>query len=256
MDAELFNSETSLSQYRNDAWRAVESQEHVATLDIVDSLDEQYLLEAMLDKAKPRYRHGTENMHYLLKTAFRYPPLKYGSRFGSQLMPSYFYASELLQTALCESAYYRFLFLEHMETVYEAPIRSEYSLFKVSVATQDCLDLTANIFEPVHAQLVDPQNYGYSQSVGKWAIEKEPAIDVIRFYSARQAQATNLAVATPTAIRSRQPRELRSWLCLTRWDRDEPGDSNVSFRSRESQEIYQFSRSQFCDEVGRFLQVA
>ena len=256
MDLKLFNSKTPLGEYRNDVWRVVESQEHVATLEIVDSLDEQYLLEVMLDNAKPEYRHGTERMHYLLKTAFRYPPLKYGSRFGSQLMPSYFYGSELFQTALCETAYYRFLFLEHMETAYTAPIRSEYSMFKVTVAAQQCLDLTSAVFESAQAQLIDPQSYLYSQNVGKWAIEHEPAVDLIRFYSARQAQAINLAVATPTAIRSRQPSELRSWLCLTRSNVDEPLNSSVSFRSMESQKIYQFSRAQFCDEAGRFLHVA
>jgi len=192
----------------------VESQEAVATSQIVDSFAEQDVLEAMLDAAKPQYRKGTEGLHYLLKTAFRYPPLEYGSRFGTQLMPSYFYASEEFQTALCETAYYRFLFLEHMQSAYEAPIRSEYSLFRVTVGTENCLDLTAANFKKFKSQLADPQSYHYSHSVGQW-----------------------------------------QWLCLTRWYAEQPEKSSVSFRSRESADIYEYQRSEFCDRDGRLLVV-
>ncbi len=233
----------------------MESQEAVATSQIVDSFAEQDVLEAMLDAAKPQYRKGTEGLHYLLKTAFRYPPLEYGSRFGTQLMPSYFYASEEFQTALCETAYYRFLFLEHMQSAYEAPIRSEYSLFRVTVGTENCLDLTAANFKKFKSQLADPQSYHYSHSVGQWASEREPAVEIIRFYSARKSKAVNLAIAEPNAIRSRQPRELRQWLCLTRWYAEQPEKSSVSFRSRESADIYEYQRSEFCDRDGRLLVV-
>lgn len=250
-----FKSKPKLRKYRGDAWRVVESQEAVATSEIVDSFAEQDLLEAMLEAAKPLYRKGTEDLHYLIKTAFRYPPLKHGSRFGTQLMPSYFYASEVFETALCETAYYRFLFLEHMQSPYDAPIRSEYSLFKVTVASKNCLDTTTAALNNVKSQLVDPQSYQYSQSVGQWAAEQEPAIEIIRFFSARQSNAVNLAVAEPKAIRSRQPRELRQWLCLTRWNSEQPGESSVSFRSRDSADIYEYQRSHFCNAKGRFLAV-
>ena len=49
MDAQLFNSKTTLETYRSEVWRAVESQEDAATLGIVDSLAEQDALEAMLE---------------------------------------------------------------------------------------------------------------------------------------------------------------------------------------------------------------
>ena len=69
MDAHLFNTNTKLVDYRNDAWRVVESQEEKATLNIVDSIEEQELLEAMLDSVKPAYREGTQGMHCLLYTS-------------------------------------------------------------------------------------------------------------------------------------------------------------------------------------------
>ena len=255
MDTRLFNANTPLVDYRSDAWRVVESQEEKATLNIVDSIEEQELLEAMLDAAKPAYREGTQGMHYLLKTAFRYPPLKYGSRFGTQLMPSYFYGSESFETALCETAYYRFIFLEHMSVPYHAPIRSEYSLFRVTVASQNCLDLASQTFSEIEPQLTDPQSYAYTQKIGQWASEHQPPADIIRFYSARKPKAVNLAIAEPKAIRSRQPKELRQWLCLTKWNEEKPQNSNVSFRSRESKEIYEFKRGGFSNQVGEFWQV-
>lgn len=253
MDAALFNAKTKLHEYRGDAWRVVESQEAVATSQIVDSFAEQDVLETLLDDAKPPYRKGTEGLHFLIKTVFRYPPLRYGSRFGTQLMPSYFYASEAFETALCETAYYRFLFLEHMESPYEAPIRSEYSLFRVTVGSENCLDLTIPKFNKVQPQLVDPQSYIYSQSVGQWALEQELGVEIIRFYSARKSNGVNLAISEPKAIRSRQPRELRQWLCLTKWNSQQQGESSVSFRSRESADIYEYQRHSFCDKSGRFL---
>ena len=256
MDAHLFNTNTKLVDYRNDAWRVVESQEEKATLNIVDSIEEQELLEAMLDSVKPAYREGTQGMHYLLKTAFRYPPLKYGSRFGSQLMPSYFYGSESFETALCETAYYRFMFLQHMGVPYQAPIRSEYSLFKVTVASESCLNLASRTYKGISPQLTNPQSYTYTQQIGEWAREQQPPAEIIRFYSARKTNAVNLAIAEPKAIRSRQPRELRQWLCLTKWNETKPQDSSVSFRSRESKEIYEFRLSDFSNKSGQFLQVS
>lgn len=67
--------------------RVVENQEQIATTALVDDLQEQALLEEMLDDAKPRRRPGTEGLHYLLATPFRYPPLRHGSRFGQRSEP-------------------------------------------------------------------------------------------------------------------------------------------------------------------------
>jgi hypothetical protein len=76
---------------------------------------EQDLLEQLLDETKPPYKEGTQQLHYLISTPFRYPPLKYGSRFGDRTMPSFFYASETPQTVLGECAYYRFAFMAVIE---------------------------------------------------------------------------------------------------------------------------------------------
>lgn len=47
--------------------RLVESQEQVATNQLVSSLERQAVLEDMLEATKPRLRKGTETLHYLLE---------------------------------------------------------------------------------------------------------------------------------------------------------------------------------------------
>lgn len=248
LDATLFHDQTPLIDYRSEVWRVVESQEHAATLHVVDDLAEQDLLEQMLDRAKPRYRDGTEGMHYLLKTAFRYPPLRWGSRFGTTAMPSYFYASEKPGAALCECAYYRFLFLDDMQQPYEESIRSEYALFKVLLSSQACLDLTSAEFAPAHEQLRSPNSYDYSHRVGRWAYDRGD-IELIRFESARSRLGINMAVAEPSVIRSKKPNVQQRWLCLTK-------PESVSFSSRESDVSYMFSFKDFADVNNQLQRVS
>lgn len=248
LDAKYFNPNTPLSSYRKSVWRVVESQEEVATLLVVDDVEEQAMLESMLDEVKPAYRVGTQGMHYLLKTAFRYPPLKWGSRFGTTLMPSYFYAGEDRATVLCECAYYRFLFLQDMFEPYSEAIRSEYTVFSVSVASDNCLDLASEFFQPIRSKISAPDSYDCSQSIGVWSYERND-IEAIRFSSARHKEGSNVAVAEPKAIRSRAPTTQERWLCLTK-------PNIVSFSSRASEVSFVFSLTDFCDSTGVFLRVS
>ncbi|WP_158661005.1 hypothetical protein [Thiomicrorhabdus sp. Milos-T2] len=64
---------------------------------IVDSFEEQSLLEALIDNTKPK----SGERHYLIQTPFRYPPLNHGSRFATRFEPSLFYAGLSLNSALC-----------------------------------------------------------------------------------------------------------------------------------------------------------
>jgi hypothetical protein len=79
----------SLSSFDDEIFRIVESQEEIATTNIVANLDEQNVLEQLLETSKPG-AIGTVP-HYLLSTPFRYPPLKHGSRFGTLFENSLFY---------------------------------------------------------------------------------------------------------------------------------------------------------------------
>ena len=198
--------------------RLVETQEVAATTYLVDDLDEQYLLEQMLDAVKPRYRQGTEHMHYLLKTPFRYPPLKHGSRFGTRLLPGFFYASEDEYATLAEVAYYRFVFLAHMQVAYDKPIRSQHMMFSIEVKTSACTDLCLVDFASMQSQLRSPNDYQLSQAVGHF-IHAQADADLIRYYSARTRDGVNVAIINPQSIASNIPQNCQNCVCLTLSDK-------------------------------------
>lgn len=58
-----------LTEYRDVIFRVVESQETIATMNLVDTLDEQSLLEDLIEASKPSAQ-GMEQYHYLIKTPF------------------------------------------------------------------------------------------------------------------------------------------------------------------------------------------
>ena len=93
-------------------WRLVEAQHHVSTLKLVDSVDEQELLEDLIEATKPPVPPECRDLHYLLSTPFRYGTVyPTGSRFRrAGLTEGVFYASEKPETAVAEMAFYRLLF--------------------------------------------------------------------------------------------------------------------------------------------------
>ena len=98
-----------LKHLRTSAMRVVEAQHIVSTRKIVDSDEEQRLLEEMLDTAKPPGpSDAPSNLNYLLATPFRYPPLPWGSRFGSRQQRGIWYGATCARTALAEVAFTSF----------------------------------------------------------------------------------------------------------------------------------------------------
>ncbi|MCL2920033.1 RES family NAD+ phosphorylase [Shewanella litorisediminis] len=196
--------------YEGSCYRLVESQEEAATLSLVDNFDEQMLLESLLDGAKPPYREGTAHLHYLLKTPFRYPPLRHGSRFGTRLMPSFFYGSESAQTCLTEVAYYRFIFLQDMAVPYQGVLHSEHMMFRVLLSAVRCADLTRIADGTLQQQLTHGEDYRFTQALGQQLLDRH--CQLIRSYSAREPGGVNLAVADPGVMAS-GPLDQTYWIC-------------------------------------------
>ena len=96
------------------AWRVVEAQHVTSTRKLVDSLEEQRILEELIEGSKPPPPDEARErgLHFLLFTPFRYPPLRHGSRFATRTEPSLWYGSTRPRTCLAECAYYRLLFVE------------------------------------------------------------------------------------------------------------------------------------------------
>lgn len=224
-------------------YRLVESQEQVATLSFVDTLEEQALLETLLETVKPNYplslaENAVNGLHYLLKTPFRYPPLKWGSRFGRSHENSLFYGGLSLDVTLAEAAYYRFVFWHSMDV---APIknkmRSEHSVFSVDYATEKGIQLHAPPFDAFHSLLTHPQDYLATQQLG--TCMRAAHVDVFEYTSARDAnngQCVALFNANP--FQQTKPKDSHQWLC-------ELSANEVLFKQVGQARIYRFELASF-----------
>ncbi|MCL7745004.1 RES family NAD+ phosphorylase [Guyparkeria hydrothermalis] len=227
--------------------RIVESQEQVATTGLVDTLEEQGLLEDMLDTAKPPPRPGSEGLHYLLMTPFRYPPLRHGSRFGHRYEPSILYGSLSAEATLAEAAYYRLVFRSGMETPPAAPIRSRHTLFRANYRARRGLRLHRSPCNEKRAILTDPADYAPTQALG--SAMREAVVLAFEFHSARDPQGgINVGLFEPTALSSRAPTGQEQWLC-------EVGDEQVTFLHPASRRIERFPAATFLID-GRLPQPA
>jgi hypothetical protein len=190
----------------------VESQQQIATVPLVSTLEKQAILEEMLESTKPAYPANSAGLHYLLSTPFRYPPLKYGSRFGSRHEPSLFYGSEKVMTVLAELAYYRFVFWQGMSTPPSNPIRTSHSLLKVSYKSKLGLKLQNMPFLAHEKALIHPSQYTNTQALG--ALMRANGIQGFQYLSARDpAHGINIGLFTPKAFAEKKPQTIDPWEC-------------------------------------------
>lgn len=195
-----------------DPWRVVEAQHILSARDLVDSNDEHDLLESMLEDSKPDVE---KEKGYLIFTPFRYPPLKYGSRFGSICEPSLWYGSLELETAFAETAHYRRLFLQ--DTAADLGyIELTLTAFRSHVQTGKGMDLTSPAFASCTRQLSSKNTWKDSQAAG--ADMREAGVAAFLYYSARQeGEGKNLAVFTPDAFCMKNQQyvsNLQNWQCI------------------------------------------
>ena len=197
------------------AFRIIESQEKVATMTLVDTVEEQMLLETILDNSKPVASNTSHNHHYLITTPFRYPPLRHGSRFSTRSLPGLFYASLETQTTLAECAYYRFVFWHGMAV--EPPMQrliTEHTTFAVTVKTEQGLVLDEEPFKAYSNEISHPARYEASQAMGE--AMRNAGIEAFTFLSARDVQqGINIGIFTTNAIQSKKPLRQQLWSCIT-----------------------------------------
>ncbi|MFP3942208.1 MAG: RES family NAD+ phosphorylase [Thermoanaerobaculia bacterium] len=195
-------------------WRVVEAQHVVATRKLVDTHEEQAVLEELIDRAKPPLPPEPEfdGLHYLLATPFRHPPLAHGSRFGTRSERSLWYGADRLPTVLAEAAYYRLVFLEGTEAEVE-PLLVDLSCVRARVRSQQGLDLTAEPFAGLEAHVSSPVSYAASQALGREL--RAAGVEAFRYRSARDPEGgTCVALVTPRAFARREPEALETWYCV------------------------------------------
>ena len=220
--------------------RIVESQEQIATNQLVDDFEEQAILEQLLEQTKPPIPEAARDLSYLLYTPFRYPPLKYGSRFGSRFEPSLFYGSRELTTALSECAYYRLYFWFGMDMPPPSgQLKTQHTAFMIRVHTDKALKLQQPPFSAYKSELIDKASYQCTQPLG--TAMREFGITAFEFISARDhQQGLNIALFYADVIQSKQPVSTHSLLCAVSRD-------GVEFID-EKQIVYQYPLELFMDQ--------
>ncbi len=193
------------------AWRLVEAQHIVSTLSLVDSLDEQSVLEDILEETKPQIPPECRGLDYLLSTPFRYRPYQHGSRFRKAgLTSGVWYGSERPETAVTETVFYRFLFYAESPGTPFPNSPADYTAFSVGVSTVRGLDLTTGALAEDHDAWTDLTDYSACQELAEMA--RETDVEVIRFASVRDTSANaNLAVLSCQAFSDPAPVERQSW---------------------------------------------
>lgn len=189
---------------------------------VVDTNDEQTLLESLLDGNKPGYAFGTENLDYLLATPFRYPTRAGGSRFRAPNDPGVFYAAESVVTAAAELGYWRWKFLKDSPDLDQIePVA--HTAFQASVKTK-VIDLRQAPFVTDEAWL-HKTNYTPTQALA--GIARHAGLGGIIYKSVRNPDPSwCAAILISTAFSESKPAPAMQtwWLAVKKdeviWRRD------------------------------------
>lgn len=176
---------------------------------LVDTLEEQTILEELLDDTKPPVPAACQHLHYLQFTPFRYAA-RHATRFRPQGdRAGVYYASETIETAATEVAFYRLLFyLESPQTPQpETPF--EMTAFAVDLETTKCVDIQSVFSPDEQARFSDPVDYTACHALAAEVRAQEG--QVIRFGSVRAPGSTNLAVLDCAAFYDAKPRDFQGW---------------------------------------------
>jgi hypothetical protein len=218
-------------------WRVVEAQHQVSTRKLVDSLEEQALLEEMIDRVKPPDQTGGR-LHYLLFTPFRYPPLPHGSRFGRRHERGIWYGSLERRSAFAEVAYYRLLFLEGTHAQL-GTVETALTAFTARVRTAKGIDLVAPPFDAHRRAIASPTSYTSTQPLG--TAMRNAGVEAFRYPSARDtADGINVGVFAQVVFGNAKPKSLETWHCAASRERVEVTQGDYFKRDR-----FAFPRSQF-----------
>ena len=233
----LCAGDSELRPLRLSPWRVVEAQHQVSTRKLVDSTEEQILLEEMIDSVKPPdITKG--RIHYLLFTPFRYPPLPHGSRFGGRHERGIWYGSVELRGAFAEVAYYRLLFLEASRGDI-GTVTTALTAFTATMRTLRGVDLTKAPFDKYRSRIASPVRYDATQPLG--ADMRAAGVEAFRYPSARDSEGgINIAAFVPSVFGKAKPKLLETWHCAASRERVDLTQGDYFVRRR-----FMFLRAQF-----------
>jgi len=192
----------------------VEAQHVVATMALVDTLEEQLVLERLLDASKQPLPAGASKLHYLLFTPFRYGPPPGGSRFRGPTDAGVFYGADEVRTACAELGYWRWRHLLDSPAMTTMPARPQ-TVFRAAVATAT-VDLRAAPFVRDRAAWTSPVDYGPCQRFA--VVARAAEVGAIRYESVRDPEHGGCcAVLDWRAFAKPGPTDSQTWtLSVTR----------------------------------------
>lgn len=193
----------------------VEAQHVVSTLALVDSLEEQKVLEAVLERTKPPVPEECQHLNYLLSTPFRYGCYPADSRFRRKgQTPGVFYGSEAALTAALENVWHRLKFFAAAPAARLPAGAAEYSAFAVEIALE-VVDLTRPPYLAMRANWMHPSDYTACLDLADQA--RAAGISAIRYHSVRDPdQRANVAVLTCAGFAAPDPMAHQSWRIILR----------------------------------------
>jgi hypothetical protein len=204
--------------YARNIWRVVEAQHRSSTMRITDTLEEQAILESLIEEVKPLVPPECRDLHYLLYTPFRYAPYPHGSRFRrARQREGAFYASERVETAIAETAFYRLLFYSEAPAARLPARPTEHTAFRAAAATERLIDLTAPPLDRDAALWRHPVDYRPCQELADAA--RAARMEAIRYASVRDPeQEANVALLSPEAFAANAPQVTETWRIFPRSD--------------------------------------
>jgi hypothetical protein len=178
---------------------------------LVDTLDEQQLLEEELERSKPPGPPECGHLHYLLSTPFRYGRYPGSSRFRREgFSPGVYYAAEHMETAVAETVFYRLLFFAESPDTPWPRNPLEFTGFEAPFAVELAIDLTAGKLAEDAPRWTHPNDYTACLDLADAA--REAGISLIRYRSVRDPQGgANLAVLTCRAFTQARPTKHATW---------------------------------------------
>lgn len=206
-----FELASEIRPYSGRIIRIVEAQHRISTNRLAATGDDQVLLEHLADQVKPDLPESARALPWLLASPFRYG-LGRPSRFrAAHVLPGILYASEEIETAVSEAAYWRMISFSRSPGFRLPRTPTPMSAFSVMVRTGHALDLTQGKLASDRELWVHPNDYSGTQALAASAREAEVA--AIRAPSARRIGGINVAVLEPAALAS-EPKPHSSWAFL------------------------------------------
>jgi hypothetical protein len=191
------------------AWRGVEAQHVISTMRLVDTAEEQDVLERLLEGSKPPLPQMKALKHYLLSTPFRYRP-QHQSRFRRAGTLGVWYGAEELYAACAEVAYWRHRFILDSAALVHTELLTEHTFFQAEVKGK-AVDLMSPPWVQARAAWTHGSDYAQTHAVAEAA--KDAGVQWICYESVRAPGKRCAAVLDVEALEMLEGTAQQTWHC-------------------------------------------